>query len=288
MKLVVAKEIGYCYGVKDAIDEVVKVSQETQGEVHTFGPLIHNPRAVQELKDRYNISSIEDISELKGNTLAIRAHGIPPKVLESFLESGINVVDTTCPFVRKTQNKARKLVDEGYFVIILGKKKHPEVVGIAGHVEGNCLLVETKDDLKNLKRKRKIGIVFQSTITVKDMGELLPLIAEYCKELKIHTTICDVTTRRQDEARLISKQVDYMIVIGGKNSSNTTKLARICEQEGVPTVQVEHPHEVKELPLKDVASVGVTTGTSTPQNVIDDILSEIMTRSKSLELSLNS
>ena len=289
MKLVVAQEIGYCYGVKDAIDEVVEMSKKTDSEVHTYGPLIHNPKAVNELKEKYNISSIEDIDELKGNTLAIRAHGIPPKVLESFLDRGINVIDTTCPFVRKTQNIARKLMDEGYFVIILGKKKHPEVVGIAGHVEGNCLLVEKEGDLETLTRKKKIGIVFQSTITVEDMGHLIPKIAEYAKELKIHSTICDVTSRRQIEAREIAKQVDYMVVIGGKNSSNTTKLAQICQKEGVETVQVEFSHEIKDLDFGAVSSIGVTTGTSTPQNVINDILNEIRkkTQDKFIQSSIN-
>lgn len=284
MKLIVAEEIGYCYGVKDAIDEVVNHSKTIDGEVHTFGPLIHNPRAVNELSERYNITSIEDIEELRSNTLAIRAHGIPPKVLDSFLDRGINIIDTTCPFVRKTQNIARQLVEDGYFVIILGKKKHPEVVGIAGHVEGNSLIVQNEEDLKTLTRKRKIGIVFQSTITVEDVGHLIPKIVEYSKEIKIRTTICDVTIRRQEEARTLSKNVDFMIVIGGKNSSNTTKLAQICEKEGVKTVQIEHPYEIAELDFKGIESVGVTTGTSTPQNVIDDILDEIRKKSTNTKI----
>lgn len=276
MKLVVAKKIGYCYGVRDALDKVIKASEESNNDgVHTYGPIIHNPKAVHELKKNKNITPILSLDELKSNTLAIRAHGIPPKMLDSFLKSGINVIDTTCPFVRKTQNIARKLLNEGYFVIILGKKKHPEVVGIAGHVENHHLIVEKEEDLETLTRKRKIGIVFQSTITVNDVGHLIPKIAAFSKELKIHTTICDITIKRQEEAREISKNVDFMIVVGGKNSSNTTKLAQVCEREGVKTVQIEDSCEIQNLDFNNVNSIGVTTGTSTPQDVIEGILVEI-------------
>lgn len=284
MKLIVAKEIGYCYGVKDAIEEVIRVSKKVESEVNTFGPLIHNPKAVEELKEKHNISAISDITEMKGNTLAIRAHGISPKVYDSFVEKGIKIIDTTCPFVKKTQEIARQLVKEGYFVIILGKKKHPEVVGIAGHVEDNCLIVEKEEDLDVLNKTKKIGIVFQSTITVGDVDELIPKIIERAKEIKIHKTICGVTIRRQSQAREIAKQVDLMLVIGGKNSSNTTKLAHICEKEGVTTIQIEYPHEIKELNFDSINSIGVTTGTSTPQNVIDNILEEIKTKAEDIEL----
>ena len=278
MELIVAKEIGYCYGVHDAIDEVVKASKEKGGVVHTYGPLIHNPKAVQELEEKHNIISISDINELQGNTLAIRAHGIPPKVLESFLDKGIDIIDTTCPFVSKTQNIARQLVDDGYFVVILGKKNHPEVIGIAGNVEDNCLLVEKEEDLSRLNKRKKIGIVFQSTITVEDVGHLIPKIVEQAKETKIHKTICGVTIRRQSEAREIARKSDLMVVIGGKNSSNTTKLAKICMKEGVTTVQIEFPIEINDLDLSGVKTIGVTTGTSTPQNVIDEILESINNR----------
>ncbi|MDH4128777.1 MAG: 4-hydroxy-3-methylbut-2-enyl diphosphate reductase [Spirochaetota bacterium] len=285
MKIIVAKDIGYCYGVKDAIDDVVEASKVLNDVVHTYGPLIHNPKAVQELKDNYNILSITELSELKGNTLAIRAHGIPPKVLESFIDQGVNVIDATCPFVRKTQNIARQLMEDGYFVIILGKRKHPEVVGIAGHVEGHCLIVEKEEDLNSLTRKKKIGIVFQSTITMDDAAHLIPKIIDQAKEIKIHKTICGVTIKRQQEAKNIANQVDFMIVIGGKNSSNTTKLAQICEKEGVKTVQVESPLEIKDLDFTNVASVGVTTGTSTPKNAIDEILEEINKKSTQIVIT---
>ena len=275
MKIIVAKDIGYCYGVKDAIDVVVETSINSSDLIQTYGPLIHNPRTIQELKDKYNITSISEVSELKANILAIRAHGIPPKVLNSFLDKDIKVIDATCPFVRNTQKLAHQLMIDGYFVIILGKRKHPEVVGIAGHVENNCLIVEKEEDLKSLTRKKKIGIVFQSTITIDDAGHLIPMIIEFAKEIKIHKTICGVTIKRQQEAKDIANQVDFMIVIGGKNSSNTTKLAQICEKEGVKTAQVESPHDIKELDFSNVNSVGVTTGTSTPKDAIDEILEEI-------------
>ncbi len=273
MKLLVAQDIGYCYGVKDAIDEVVDAS--IHSKIDTFGPLIHNPTAIDELTEKYNINTITDIDDLRGNTLAIRAHGVPPKTLESFLSKGIEIIDTTCPFVRKTQNIAKQFMKDGYFVIILGKKKHPEVVGIAGHVEDHCLVVEKEGDLTGLARKNKIAIVFQSTITVDDVGHLIPKIVECAKEVTIRSTICDITSRRQTEARDLAKQVDYMIVVGGKNSSNTKKLADICRNEGVKTVQIEYPSELKDLSFEGIESIGLTTGTSTPQTVIDAVLNEI-------------
>ncbi len=279
MKLLVAQDIGYCYGVKDAIDEVVEASIHSDEKVDTFGPLIHNSSAIQELTDKYNINTITDIHDMRGNTLAVRAHGIPPKTLSSFLDQGIQIIDTTCPFVRKTQNIARQLMEDGYFIIILGKKKHPEVVGIAGHVEDHCLVVENEEDLQGLGRKNKIAIVFQSTITVDDVGHLIPRIIEHAKEVKIRSTICDITSRRQAEARELAKQVDYMIVVGGKNSSNTRKLADICRNEGVQTVQIEYPSELKALSFEGIESIGLTTGTSTPQTAIDAILNEIKNKS---------
>ncbi len=285
MELLIAQEIGYCYGVKDAIEKVIKVAKDLGTEVHTYGPIIHNPVAVEELKSKYNIISIKQLDEQKVNTLAIRAHGIAPKVYKSFVEKGINIIDTTCPFVKKTQELARKLVEEGYFVIIFGKKKHPEVEGIAGHVEDQCLLVQTEGDLAALNPKKKIGIVFQSTITVDDVAELIPKIINMAKEVKIHKTICGVTIRRQKQAREIAEKVDLMIVIGGKNSSNTTKLSNVCKETGVNTVQIEYPHEAKDLNFANAASIGVITGTSSPQNVIDDIIKEIEIKVQAVEIA---
>ncbi|GMT48992.1 MAG: 4-hydroxy-3-methylbut-2-enyl diphosphate reductase [bacterium] len=284
MKLLVAQDIGYCYGVKDAIDEVVDASIHSR--IDTFGPLIHNSSAIHELTEKHDINTITDIDDLRGNTLAIRAHGIPPKTLKSFLDQGIEIIDTTCPFVRKTQNIARQFMEDGYFVIILGKKKHPEVVGIAGHVEDHCLVVEKEGDLEGLSRKNKIAIVFQSTITVDDVGHLIPKIVERAKEVKIRSTICDITSKRQAEARELARQVDYMIVVGGKNSSNTRKLADICRNEGVKTVQIEYPSELKNLSFEGIEFIGLTTGTSTPQTAIDAIFNEIKEKTQAIAIEL--
>ena len=278
MKLVVAKEIGYCYGVDDAIEDVVNASKNLDKghKMYTYGPLIHNVEAIGELKEKYNISSIEEATQIPDqSTLAIRAHGIAPKTLETFLAKDVQVIDATCPFVKKTHKIARRLVEEGYFVIILGKKKHPEVIGIAGHVETQCLVVEKEQDLEGFKRKRKIGIVFQSTIMIADFEHLIPKILNFSKEVKIHPTICDVTIKRQKEALEIANQVQYMVVIGGKNSSNTMKLVQLCRSQHVCTVQLEKASEVQYLDFKGIEAIGVTTGTSTPQKTIDEILEAI-------------
>ncbi len=279
MNIIIAKEIGYCYGVKDAFDKVIEVAKNLKTEVHTFGPLIHNPSAVRELTSKYNISVIDNINELKSNTMAIRAHGISPKMYNSFESKGINIIDTTCPFVKRTQKLVKNLAHDGYFVIILGKKQHPEVVGIAGQIEEQCLAVENEGDLKPLTKKKKIAVVFQSTIILEDVAHLFPIIIDFAKEVKICKTICGVTIKRQSEAKAISKQVDLMIVIGSKNSSNTTKLYIICRNQGVKTIQIEKPNEIQNIDFSNIMSIGITTGTSTPKNIIDDIIKEINKKS---------
>ena len=282
MKLLVAKEIGYCYGVEDAIEDVVNVSLEDEEQkIYTYGSLIHNSDAILELEEKYNIKAIQDVEDMNGvGKLAIRAHGIAPRKLDSFIDRGIEVIDATCPFVKKTHKIAKNLMEKGYFIVILGKKKHPEVIGIAGHVEDQSIVIEKEEDLKKLKRKRKIGIVFQSTTTVSDFEDIILKIFNYSREVRIYTTICDVTIKRQKEAKKIAKEVDYMIIIGGKDSSNTMKLVKLCREQGVCSVQVEKAEEVEELDFSGVNLVGLTTGTSTPQKTIDEILKSIHKKSK--------
>lgn len=288
MKILLAKEIGYCYGVRDAVRDVVRSVQEEGKDVRTLGPLMHNPVAVRDLQEQYNVSSVQEISEFDGQVLAIRAHGVDPKALTPFMERGIEILDATCPFVKKTHKLARKLLEEEYFVVILGKKKHPEVIGIAGHVEGNCLVIQTKEDLQNLRRKKKIGMVFQSTVTLEDFSDLIIEIAKRTRELKIYPTICDVTTRRQTEAQDMARKVDRMIVVGGENSSNTLKLVDLCKKEGTETVQIQTAEQLSSLSFEAIDSVGLITGTSTPQLVVDEIVSALESHSKELESKLES
>ncbi len=277
MELIIANEIGYCYGVEHAIARVIDESKNNDHSVYTYGQLIHNPIAVEELEKKYNIFS-SDINDVPaGSVLAIRAHGISPVELEKLHTQGYKIIDTTCPFVKKTQQIATELVEDGYFVIIIGKKKHPEVKGIAGHVLGNSLIVENINDLVGLPTDKKIGVVFQSTITVEENEEILNVLKSRVEKLKIIETICGVTKKRQKAVETLSRLSDLIVVIGGKNSSNTKKLAEKCEKKGTNTIQIEEYSDLSCINLNIYNRIGIITGTSTPLSLIESIVEKINT-----------
>ncbi len=271
-----AVHAGYCWGVERDLD-IVNQTAETHKEVpvRTLGPIIHNPQVVQSLDDK-GVHSIDSLDQLReGGTVIIRTHGVAPEVYEQAETKGLTVVDATCPLVTLVQNKAKQLVNEGYHLVIFGNPKHPEVIGTLGHAGGKATVIEKPGDARTAKLPKKVGVVVQTTQETELVSELLSYLAPRCKEIKVFNTICNPTIERQDAARDLARDVQLMIVVGGKNSSNTRHLADVCRKEGATTYHIEEPTEVEPVWFANVHEVGVTAGASTPGWLMDQVITHI-------------
>ena len=280
MEIKIAKEIGYCYGVRDAVDMAIDESDRVMGDkVYTFGPVIHNHHTIDMLRDEHNVHTVNSIEEIgeKGATVVIRTHGTTPARMEDLREAGYSVKDATCPFVLKTQRKAREYAAEGYHIVILGHKSHPEVVGITGQVPGNHTVIDTPADLDGFKKHLKIAVLFQSTVTFDDYEWAISKLAARCYEFKVLQTVCGVTITRQKRTEEVAREVDAMIIIGGRHSSNTKKLVDISEKH-CRTFHIEEPEEVDGLDLGGAQRVGISTGTSTPEFLVDSVIDRLKAR----------
>jgi (E)-4-hydroxy-3-methyl-but-2-enyl pyrophosphate reductase len=271
-----AVHAGYCWGVERALD-IVNHTAETHKDVpvRTLGPIIHNPQVVQSL-DEKGVHAIDSLNEIpEGGTVIIRTHGVAPEVYQQAESNGLTVVDATCPLVTLVQNKAKQLVNEGYHLVIFGNSKHPEVIGTLGHAGGKATVIEKPIDVCTAKLPKKVGVVVQTTQETELVSELLSYLAPRCKEIKVFNTICNPTIERQDAARELARAVQVMIVVGGKNSSNTRHLADVCREEGATTYHIEEPTEVETNWFAGVGEIGVTAGASTPGWLMDQVISHI-------------
>ncbi len=271
--MILADKAGFCFGVKRAISTAFKAADG--GNVYCLGPLIHNPQEVERLRQA-GVITVEDFSSLKpGDFLIIRSHGVPPRVLAQAGEKGLRIINLTCPFVSKAQRDAEALRREGYQVVVVGEKKHPEVQSILGYAGENAVVVETVEEAKNLKLQNRLGIVAQTTQSYGNFSEIVLTLLGLSKELKVFNTICYSTKERQDAARNLAGQVDVMLVVGGRNSANTSRLVSVCKKEGKPTYHIEVADEIQPEWLEGVASVGVTAGASTPDWVVEGVLKRL-------------
>lgn len=272
-----AVHAGYCWGVERAIDMVHQTTETHQNvPVRTLGPIIHNPQVVQSLAEK-GASTVESLEDMPvGGTVIIRTHGVPPETYKQAEQRNLTLVDATCPLVTLVQNRAKQLVNEGYHLVIFGNSKHPEVIGTLGHAGGHATIIEKPEDACTVKlANKKVGLVVQTTQEPERLSAVLANLAPRCKELKVFNTICNPTIERQDAARDLAREVQLMIVVGGKNSSNTRHLATVCQQEGVITYHIEEPAEVEARWFAGVKDVGVTAGASTPGYLMDQVITRI-------------
>ncbi|MBF0606692.1 MAG: 4-hydroxy-3-methylbut-2-enyl diphosphate reductase [Candidatus Magnetobacterium sp. LHC-1] len=270
MKITVAKRAGFCFGVKRAVNIAFDMASKKEG-VCTLGPIIHNPQLVQRLEDQGVHCVNEPHQDMK--SVIIRTHGIPIQMHDRIVDMGIEVIDATCPFVKKAQQYAKLLKEENYQVIILGESVHPEVKSIMSYVGQDVIVVEDEHVPERLKTR--VGIVVQTTQPVSALKRLLNNIVERVKEIKIYNTICNSTALRLKETSEISSTVDIMIVAGGRNSANTTQLANHCQGIGVRTYHIEMASELEPFWFNGVNHVGVTAGASTPGWIIEEIIERI-------------
>jgi 4-hydroxy-3-methylbut-2-enyl diphosphate reductase len=274
MEIKIARSAGFCWGVKRAVDMAIKSLENSKGRVFCLGELIHNRLEIERLRN-LGMRFIEDMEEVEeGDTVIIRSHGVSPNVIEFLKKKKTRIVDATCPFVKDVHEKAVKLEKEGYPVLILGNPYHPEVIGIAGHVK-NPFIASNLDELEKLPSVNKLGVVCQTTLNISFFKKAVSLLSSKVKELKVFNTICNATAIRQRETKQLAGKVDVMLVVGGKNSSNTTKLYQIAKEQNPKTYHVESKEEIEENWFKNAESVGITAGASTPQWVIDEIVEEI-------------
>ena len=273
MDVILADKAGFCFGVQRAISTAFKAAGE--GKVYCLGPLIHNPQEVSRLRDA-GVETVEDFSGLRsGDSLIIRSHGVPPAVLASAREKGLTIIDLTCPFVAKAQQHAQSLSREGYRVVVVGEKKHPEVQSILGYAGENSVVVEQPEDIDQLKLQGRLGVVAQTTQSYGNFSEIVLRLLRLSNELKVFNTICNSTKERQDATRVLASRVDVMIVVGGRNSANTGRLVSLSREAGKPTYHVEVVDEIRSEWLTGARTVGVTAGASTPSWVIDAVVERL-------------
>ncbi len=270
-----AVHAGYCWGVERALEMVEETAAERAGRtVRTLGPVIHNPRVVASL-ERQGVRAVDSLADIDEGTVIIRTHGVAPSVYAEAAAKGLDVVDATCPLVTLVQRKARQLVDEGFHLVIFGNPKHPEVIGTLGHAGDQGTVIERPEDARTVPLPKKVGVVVQTTQEMERLGELLAILGPRCKELKVFNTICNPTIERQEAARELAREVEMVIVIGGKGSSNTRHLAAVCREEGARTYHIENAAELDPTWLHGVSEIGLTAGASTPGWMMDEVVDRL-------------
>lgn len=285
-QVIVAKSAGFCFGVERAVARVYEQIQavkegKAQGPIYTYGPIIHNEEVVRDLeeKDVQVLDTEEDLENLPEGqgTVIIRSHGVSRHVYDILNSRGVNVVDATCPFVKKIH----KIVDEhsraGEAVIIIGSPVHPEVEGIRGWGNGDTVVVENEADAEdyNLPEGKKLCIVSQTTFNYNKFKELVEILEKKSYDVSVLNTICNATKERQTEAESIAESVDAMIVIGDKHSSNTQKLVEICRKACDNTYYIQTLDDLDINQLRSVESVGITAGASTPNKIIEEVQNNV-------------
>lgn len=272
MQILVAKRAGFCFGVKRAIDIAFKLGDDTQKGVYTLGPLIHNPQVVKKLM-KHGVSPIEDARTPDIKTLIIRTHGIPPKIHEEISKIGYRIVDATCPFVKKAQRFAQTLKEEGYQLVIVGDRNHPEVQALIGFAGDDVIVISSDESVPRLKSK--VGIIIQTTQSFETLEKVVRSVLMHAKELRVYNTICNSTASRLNETKELARKVDTMIVVGGKNSSNTTQLAVLSKRICAKVYHIETAGELRDEWFKGDEKIGITGGASTPQWLIDKVVEKI-------------
>lgn len=276
MRLIIADPTGLCFGVRRAIQQL-ESTLLSHRKVYSLGSPIHNPQEVQRL-EKMGLLLVERAEDVPpGQVVFVRAHGVGPVDLAILQERSALVVDGTCPFVRTAQQRAESLSREGYRVVILGDKDHPEVRGIVGYVEGSACVLADPEELDTTTRLPRCGVLSQTTQKEETLGRLVGRLITVAPEVKVYNTICKATIERQQSIRLLASQVDGILVIGGKNSANTQKLVEIAEEMGVPTFWVEHSGELDRRWLENKGCIGVAAGGSTPDWLIKETTENLLT-----------
>ena len=267
----VAKTAGFCFGVERAVEMAVAALADGPWPVYTLGPIIHNPQEVRRL-EKMGLLMAESLDDIEKGTVIIRSHGAQKGVIERASGKGLNVVDATCPFVNRLKARVETLATEGYQVIIVGQADHPEVKAIMSFAPPDSLVAKSVEELEERNIKARAGIVAQTTHALENLQRVASYCVGHCTETKVFRTTCQATDARRKQARDMAREADIMIVVGGRNSANTARLAEAALEECPRTFQIESSEEIAGLELSPDAIVGVTAGASTPGWIIDEVL----------------
>lgn len=268
MKIELAENYGFCFGVKRAI----KIAEENKNSV-TYGPLIHNAKEIERLDQDYKVGLTEDITSFQtGDKAVIRTHGIPKGELRFLEEKGVDVIDATCPYVTKPQQICEEMSALGYDIIIFGDETHPEIKGVKSYAQHGAYVVSCVADLEDLKLKEHIALVAQTTRKAEDYLEIACYLIPRYKEVRVFNTICNATFENQDAVRKLAKRVDVMLIIGGKNSSNTKQLYSIAKEFCAQSYHIEDEKDLELVWFGGKKLCGISAGASTPDWIIQKVV----------------
>ena len=278
MKVTVAKSAGFCFGVKRAMEMVYQEIDKGK-RVYTLGPIIHNEQVVENLRRRgvQVINSPEECADIEGGTVIIRSHGVSEEIIRQLEQYHMNIVDATCPFVGKIHRIVQERYAQGYQIVIIGNRTHPEVEGIDGWCGNNAVVLETLEEARKYSPAEgdRLCIVSQTTFNYKKFKDMVDILEKKSYDILVMNTICNATEERQTEAGTIARQSDAMLVIGGKHSSNTQKLYEICKRECPDTYFIQTLDDLNLEQFQSFRSVGITAGASTPNNIIKEVQSYV-------------
>ena len=276
LKILLAKEMGFCFGVKRALALVEKAATE-HGHLHTLGAVVHNRQVMASLESR-GVASVTSLSEVAEGAVAVPSHGAPPAVFAEAESRGLTLLDATCPMVKAAQQRARQWAEKGFLVVIFGDPDHTEVKGIAAWARDRAIIVSSEDDLAGLPSAAKIALLSQTTQSLASFRHLASCLIQQrlgaSSQLLVHNTICNATADRQAAALDLARQVDVMIVVGSRDSANTGRLTALCTVH-TPTHQVESADDLEPAWFAGVGLVGVTAGASTPDWIVQPVVERI-------------
>lgn len=274
MEVTLAKTAGFCFGVKRAVDKVYELADK-EDKVYTFGPIIHNEEVVRDLESKgvQVLNSSDELTEVTDGIVVIRSHGVPKEVYQLMEEKQIRYADATCPFVRKIHKLVEKHSREGRRIVIVGNDHHPEVEGIKGWCLTPPIVISTIEEAGNLpiSQSEPICVVSQTTFNYNKFKDIVEILEKKRYDRIVLNTICSATEERQEEAVRLASQVDAMIVIGGKTSSNTQKLFEICSNACENTYYIQTLVDLDIKPFQSFRHVGITAGASTPNKIIEEV-----------------
>ena len=278
MRVIKAKTAGFCFGVKRAVDQVYELAGKKEGAVYTYGPIIHNEEVVNDLEKKgvQVLHTKEELAALEKGTVVIRSHGVAEEIYDLIQEKGLKLVDATCPFVKKIHRIVKREGENGREIVIIGNATHPEVEGIKGWCVSKVTVIGNEEEAQKYETNSDKGIciVSQTTFNYKKFNKLVEILSKKRYDILVLNTICNATEERQQEARKIAADVDAMIVIGGRHSSNTQKLFEICKEECKNTYYIQTLEDLDVQSMQSMSCVGITAGASTPNNIIEEVHKE--------------
>lgn len=267
--------MGFCFGVKNSVSLAKDALKEKKDNPYMLGSIINNPQVI-ECFVKEGVKMVDSLDEVpEESTMITRAHGISPIIFNQAYQKKIKIVDTTCPYVKKVQKIAQYLYKKHYFIVIYGDKKHPEILSLMDIVQGNALVIKSIFEAEEITNKKKIGLISQTTKDIYSFYKLSFTLLNKTKELRIFNTICKSTMERQKSALELAKEVDVMLVIGGKESANTTRLAEISKNQGVKTYHIETKNQLKSKWFQPENKVGIASGASTPEWVTNEVIDKL-------------